>query len=452
MLAETWVVRGIRASQSISVRAGGWGGRAAAAVMVAGYFVVLLARGGQRAWGHFGVPAVEHPFSDMRSVTSAWECVRRGVAVLPVNPCDPRPRPANYPTIWLLPSHLGLGQSSTVVLGTATAVIFFACALAVIPHGASLVEGGIVGIALCSPSVMLGVERGNTDLLVFAVVVAAVWLLWRSGRSARAGPLLLLFAAVLKLFPIVASIVLLRLRGRRWRYAFAFVLAGFGVYALATLATIHEIYRVVPQLPYYSYGIKPFGAWAANLFASYRVHLPPTAWEWLLIGGATLVAVAVRSRVRARLGAGGDDPELTRDLDFFVVGAAIYVGTFSLFQNFEYRLVFVLLTIPQLYRWTRGRYLLGATGLLFVLSTLWLGAYWNGVPLVDTLIARWEWLTSQRPFFGADKTLTADASAQVVLAVVLIALLVAVLPTISIRDRRMNDLPTYSRRGKHRRA
>jgi hypothetical protein len=423
------------------IRAGSWGGRTAAAGIVASYFVVLFARGGHRAWRHFGVPALAQPFADTRSVTSAWECVRRGLAVLPANPCDPMLRPANYPRIWLLPSHLGLGQSSTVGLGIAVAVIFFASALAVIPQTASVVEGAIVGIALCSPSVMLGVERGNVDLLVFAVVVAAVCVL-RGSRSRRAGPVLLLFAAILKLFPILASIVLLGLRGRRGRYAFAVVVAGFGIYALATLGTIREIHRAVPQPTTYAYGIKPFGAWAANLFATYRVRLPPAAWEWLLIGSAAILGIAVRSRLRARLCAGSDDPACRRDLDFFVVGAAIYVGTFCLFQNFEYRLAFLVLTIPQLYRWTRAWQPLGVTGLLFVLSTIWLGAYWTGVPIVDTLIARWAWLTSRRPFFGADEILNADAAAQVVLAVVLLTLLVAVLPTISIRDQRGNDLPT----------
>lgn len=412
-------------------------------MIVAGYFAVLLARGGQRAWRHLGVPAVERPFSDMRSITSAWECVRRGLAVLPVNPCDPRPRPANYPTIWLLPSHLGLGQSSTVVLGAATALIFFASALAVIPRGASFLEGGIVGVALCSPAVMLGVERGNVDLLVFAVVVTAICALRRSGRLGRAAPLLLLFAATLKLFPIFASVVLVRLRGRRGLHALALVVAAFGIYTLATLGTIHEIYRVTPQLPYYSYGIKPVGAWVANLFATYRLDLPALAWDVLLICGAALLAVAIKSRLKARLHTGGDDPALTRDLDFFVVGAAIYLCTFSLFQNFEYRLAFLLLTIPQLYRWTRGTHLLGAFGLLFVLSTLWLGAYWNGVPVVGSLIARWEWLTSRRPFFGPDETLTVAASAQVVLAVILLALLVAVLPTITTRQKGAHDLPSH---------
>jgi hypothetical protein len=350
------------------------------------------------------------------------------------------PRPANYPTIWLLPSHLGLGQSSTVTLGIATAFIFFASAFAVIPRSASVLQGVIAGLALCSPSVMLGVERGNGDLLVFAVVVGAVVLIRRSGRAAVVGPLLLLFAAILKLFPILASVVLLRLHGSRRLYLFAGVVIVFGLYALATLGTIREIRRVVPHPSSYAYGIKPFGVWAANLFATYRIHLPRWFWDWLLICAAGVFAVSLRARRKARFSVGGGDPGVRRDLDFFVAGAAIYVCTFCLFQSFEYRLVFLLLTIPQLYRWTRNRSILGATGMLFVLLTLWLGAYWTSVPVIGAVIVRWEWLTSRRPFFGADQTLTASTTAQIVLAVVLLALLLASFPTLSNHPQQVDDL------------
>ena len=52
-------------------------------------------------------------FGDLRSVTSGWECTRRGIDVLPANPCDPNKSPANYPRIWMSPAFLGLGQGST---------------------------------------------------------------------------------------------------------------------------------------------------------------------------------------------------------------------------------------------------------------------------------------------------------------------------------------------------
>ncbi len=398
------------------------------------YLTVLFVRGGHRAWGRFGVRTLSSPFLDMRSVRSAWECARRGVAVLPANPCDPLSRPANYPAVWLLPSHLGLGQSSTVPLGVVTAIVFFAAALAVIPRVGDAYDGLVYGLALCSPSVMLGVERGNVDLLIFALVVLAVALLRRAGRAAIASPLLLLFAAILKLFPIVAAPVFFRLHRRQGFVPFSAVVAAFGIYALATLGTIREIRRAVPQPTIYAYGINPFGDWASNLFATYRIHLAGSVWDWHLVGLTLAFAVVMQPHLRSRLDAQDGDPSGQRDLDFFIAGAVIYVATFCLFQNFEYRLVFLLLTIPQLLRWARERHALGSLGLLLVLLTLWLGALWAGVPIVDTLMSRWRWLTNERPFFGVDRPLSAVASAQVMLAVVLLTLLAAT-PEIAIRRR-----------------
>jgi hypothetical protein len=353
------------------------------------------------------------------------------MAVLPVNPCDPLDRPANYPTIWLLPSHLGLGQSSTAPFAVAMAILFFVAALVVIPQAAGVLEGGAYGLALCSPSVMLGVERGNVDLLVFVVVVASILLLRRHGRITTAGPSVLLFAAILKLFPILASVVIVRFRERRAWLLFGAVITVFVVYALATLDTIREIRRVVPQTSLYSYGIKPFGNWAHNLFSTYGLHLAGAAFDWLLIVTAAVVALVARPHLQKRHG-GDDSPSVLRDVDFFTAGVLIYVGTFFLFQNFEYRLVFLLLAMPQLFRWMRAGSALGIGALLLMLLTLWLGAPWSGVPVVDTLLRRWEWLTSQRPGFGADQPLSAFASAQTFLAIVLLFLFVAVSPRLPV--------------------
>ncbi|MBV8480600.1 MAG: DUF2029 domain-containing protein [Actinobacteria bacterium] len=352
--------------------------------------------------------------------------------MLPVNPCDPLDRPANYPSIWLFPSHLGLGPGNTVALGVLTACLFFSAALVVIPRGSGACAGVIYALALCSPSVMLGVERGNADLLIFALIVLTATLLRRSGGGAFVSPLLLLFAAILKLFPILAAPVLLRLPGRRGVVAFGAVILGFGVYALATLGTIREIQRVVPQTSAYSYGIKPLGSWASNLFAAYRIHLGASAWDWIFVGIAIVAAMAMQPWLWVRLRATVDKSPDLRDLDFFVMGALIYVTTFSLFESFEYRLVFVLLTIPQMLRWTRARRALGFAGVVLVQLTLWLGAPWFGVPVVHTLIDRWLWLTSRRPFVGADQPLSAAVGAQALLGIVLVTLLVAAtLPRLS---------------------
>src|SRR4029079_696030 len=95
-------------------------------------------------------------------------------------------------------------------VGLPVAVVFLAAALVVLPAGASARTGVLYGVALCSPAVMLGIERGNVDLTLFALVVGAVLLAQRSVRGVIASCALLLLAALLKLFPVFAAGFLLR--------------------------------------------------------------------------------------------------------------------------------------------------------------------------------------------------------------------------------------------------
>jgi hypothetical protein len=65
-----------------------------------------------------------------------------------------------------------------------------------------------------------------------------------------------------------------------------------------------------------------------------------------------------------------------RDLDFFLAGAATFVGTFAIGHNYNYRMAFLLLTLPQLLRWSRARDAplpFAAAGAAAVVATLWLG-------------------------------------------------------------------------------
>ena len=106
------------------------------------YFALLAALGGYYRWNRLGVPGEDtKSFGDMRSITSAWECARRGISVIYLNPCDPLQRPANYPRIWLAPASLGLGQGSTPALGILVAIAFLFAAVVVLPHRAGFVAG-----------------------------------------------------------------------------------------------------------------------------------------------------------------------------------------------------------------------------------------------------------------------------------------------------------------------
>lgn len=62
----------------------------------------------------------------------------------------------------------------------------------------------------------------------------------------------------------------------------------------------------------------------------------------------------------------------------FLAGASIYVGSYAIFRSFDYRLAFVLMTVPQLLRWSARRRIIPIVTVLALFGTLWLGTNWSG--------------------------------------------------------------------------
>jgi hypothetical protein len=397
--------------------------------MLAAYFLALVALGGHQHWARLGVTPGRTTFGDLRSVTSGWECTRRGIDVLPANPCDPNKSPANYPRIWMSPAFLGLGQGSTNTFGVLIAALFFVAALAVLPARAGPRTAVLYGVALCSPAVMLGVERGNVDILIFALVALAVLIFRRSERSAVLTPALLLFAAILKLFPIFAAGVLLRQPLRRALIGLGAVLVAFGLYALSIRTDLRTLERVYPQSDHFSYGIRLFTEWlvdvAKKVGGSTVGRVPLRAWDDGL--AAVIVAAALLARERGRLSvprASGDDAE--RDLDLFVAGAGVYLCSYVLVRNFDYRLAFLLLTLPQLLRWARERSRLAVVSLVGLFGTLWLDVDLTAhVPILGAAVRGWKHATTLGVFSGS---LPIAVLMQLVLFAGLVGCLVAIVP------------------------
>ena len=339
------------------------------AALIGLYFVALWLR--HWDWERFGVPAIPaFPFYDLRDITTGWECTRRGIDVVPLNPCDPGMRPLAYPRIWLIPSVLGLGEESTFALGIAIATIFFLAAFAVIGRIGSP-DAFLYGAVLCSPAVMLAVERGNVDLVVFAVLVLALMLLRRSGRAA---PLfahaLFLLAAMLKLYPVLGWAPILDQPRKRVLAGAGGLVLAFAAYALLTRHDVERTRALSPQEVLYSFGA--------------GVPIEGADLGSLLEGGGRLAVVAfglvlalVIASFREARPAVPLDPGARRELDAFWCGAGIYVGAYALLDNFNYRLIFLIFTMPQLLRWSRDRspaVPLPSLGLTAIILSFWLSS------------------------------------------------------------------------------
>jgi hypothetical protein len=391
----------------------------AATLSLGAYFGLLASLGGHDAWPRMGVPAMRPEFFDLRSVTSAWDCTRRGIAVLPTNPCDPLQRPANYPRLWLLPSHLGLGQGDTFVIGLVLAALFLMAAVVVLPAGASFKAGLAFAAVLCSPAAMLGVERANVDILLFAMLVVGVVVSRRGLRGLLVGEGVLFLAAILKLFPIFAIGFLLRRATRAALLGAAAILGGFAIDVFVTRDDIRAIFRAGFEEDTFSYGVRRVAEWAAVIGWPASLRL----WALVLVLTGAAIGCLLGRRLRSSLATSCALPA-ARELELFWAGALIYIGSYAVERNFDYRLVFLLLTVPQLLQWAQARHRLAFVTMAALLVATWLDV-WASMPVVGSALAGWDRMTEIGP---ADRTLPVAVIGQFALFITLTAWLVATVP------------------------
>jgi len=321
--------------------------------------------GYEKTWRLWSIPTMSPHFADIRVITGGAESYAQGLDPMIENPGDPWQRRLNYPRVWQNLYSLGVNQSHTTYIGIGVILSFFVGVCLILPHASNFLIA-LVMAAVLSPAALLGIERGNIDLLMFFLVSISVVTVKR-WRVLSTVAVLLGFS--LKLFPIFGGTVLLKVsRSLFLRYVLI-------IYVFATLYTfliysdILLIIETTPKSVNLSYGINVFWMKAMQFNSSIgelaRFLSPLTV---LLALGWAFIALPRNDFV----------PESQSEavcLDAFRAGAAIYLGTFLLGNNWDYRLIFLILTMPQLVAWVqcRSRYisLISIFSLASILLSLW---------------------------------------------------------------------------------
>ncbi|MEG9435411.1 hypothetical protein JAO29_04440 [Edaphobacter sp. HDX4] len=377
------------------------------AAIVAIAFVALLLSAGihsrgtvPAAWNMLHIPANTPLFSDTRGITHAIDCVVQGQDPYRVNRCDPWHRLYNYPPIWLLARHLGITSQSSNAIGLLFAVAAITAYILLL-NSRSLLTGAIVFLAIASRCVLLSIERGNTDQIVFFVLVFGFFLIYRQRPEIRARSLSVLLVAltILKVYPIAAVTIFLR-RKRGWKLA----LLTAGVAAAALLATsgrrLAFVIANTPRDPDTSFGTFPFFLTVsrhtlqslAPLFADHRAAAPLAALVIASIG------MFWGAHVGTRLDHVLPPLDLTRTRAAIAIACiSIYSFAFLAGSSYDYRLIYLMGALAWLVEdldKRRGLRSLPATllilvllwkplylsltgelldGLVFLMSTAWLG-------------------------------------------------------------------------------
>jgi len=308
------------------------------------------------------------PFVDWDFIPSLLECWTKGVDVYASVPCWWALPTAGLPysPLWLRFTFLRFLVGWTNVSGLFFAALFF-LSLAFLPPPRTRPDFAITLLATLSSATAFALERANTDLLMFLMIVVSVWTcaLWLPFRLS--GYALITLAGLLKFYPMVALII--TLRERPAVVATVALAAGAALAALA-FSYHEELARVAGNLINPSYFTLQFSA--KDLPGGLGVIASKVVRKVLqqdaavaetfggLVGRTLLVLLIVQAAATAiwfghRCDLRSAVEQLPpREADFLAVGAALICGLFFVGSNYMYKGIFLLFAVPGLLALSHG--------------------------------------------------------------------------------------------------
>ena len=370
---------------TVSLPDGRW---LAVALLLAYYMVLGLARpAGELAerWRRAGVYAHPLPFVDLQVFPAARATVEGGGELYGASSTDPLKRPYNYPRVWLTFMQFPASDNWIRLLGCSLGV---GAVVAVLLFWGRLSawEGLFGGALLCSPAFQLGVERGNTDLAMLALLAGGV-LLAGGGKRWRLAAALWWTAAILKLYPVLAFGAWFGGSVRGWLHRCWLPLGLFAIYLALTWHDLPSILGNTSTGWVQSYGCAVPAMALAQVRAFHGVE--EAGGSGLLWIGRLLAVGGVGWMLMRGGDRSGRQVDLAVDMSpvahharlGFRVGALIYIATFLAGSSFDYRQSFLLLTLPQLFIWCRANDKLpklALVALFFSMGVNYLLAGWPG--------------------------------------------------------------------------
>jgi len=314
------------------------------------------------------------PFMDLQSDLAGMECYRRGIDVYVTNPCDVLGRVYNYSPIWLLGGYLHLDTGAMFVAGVGVDLVFLA-SLGLLPPARTWRATLLVVAATLSNSVVLAVELANADVIMFVLLLLAGLAALRPSAIRFGAYPLIVSAAMLKFYPVVAMIIALRERPDR-----ALVIVLVALLSLLLFAWLGwtDIMRALHMLPggldFYMIGARSLPYGLQSLYPTVYARLPLSSGVLQAILGIIAVGMAIAiARSRELAGAVAQLTEAERV--FLLLGGIVMVGCFFAGQSFRYRAVFLLFVLPattalwfgQYGRFTTRLFAIASMGVVFVM-------------------------------------------------------------------------------------
>ena len=293
--------------------------------------------------GPVHIPEV-YPFLDMKGRLAHIQGSRMGLDIYNVpNPLDPLGRINDKPSYTLLLGYLGLNLEHAVPLGILFIILMVLGTLLFIkPRTWSQMIAAY--LAICSPSVLFAVERGNDDLVIFVFLLTVpIFLAKNTLWGNTVAFCLISLVGPAKYYPFAAYILFAHPQKTN-RQAFFWLTSSITFITAFFLVTYKEILFLSSRIPQPNY-LNSFGA--KLLFE--LLGLTPPLPELLTLVSIVIILIFVSIFSFDKHGI-LPNVEKTEEY-YFILGSAIFIFCFFLNSNSDYRLIFCLFLLPALFSW-----------------------------------------------------------------------------------------------------
>ena len=290
------------------------------------------------------------PFGDIISITWGIDCIRAGYDPYTFNAFDPWLRFFNYPKIWLtIFDFLNLNKEATNYIGIILAGLY-GIATIFLFNLKKLVHFLFVMLIVLSPPVFLLLERGNSDIIIYLLVAGSIYYLRKSSSvneniRLHLIYLVILFAAILKLYPVFLLPILLYEKASV-RNQLVIGIYSSVILMIYFLINYNDFMMISKNTPRPEDALS-FGKNVGlnHIFSSGSLALVSNSIVVLLLAAASYCCFRFKDQLNKIIPVSPNDKS---KIYLFLAGAFLYAGTFFIGNNYDYRLVFVIFMIPFL--------------------------------------------------------------------------------------------------------
>lgn len=291
--------------------------------------------------------ALYPPFADVITITGSVDCMSHGFDPYTVTVFDPWGRTFCYPPIWInIFSFFCLDKSATNYIGIIYIILFYIFTLFSLKI--EDIKNMLIYLFLfLSPPILLLMERGNSDIILYFIVIISLFYLRSNSESENNFKIyisygLILFASLLKLYPIIliSLIIYEKIAIKHKIIISSTVIITFLLYVFSSDFIVHVLTNVAKS-SFSSYGSNIILIFFFNLKNSFIISFVLSIIVFFI---AIIINLKFKEKIFNIINVDGLKDR--RYYNLFLAGMIIFCGTFVIGSNWNYRFVFLLITIP----------------------------------------------------------------------------------------------------------